>query len=258
MAYRVANGDGGAERVNGYAKSLKRKLQIIAHRGANSVLPENSLPAFEKAITLGCDGIEVDLRMTADREIVVFHDRRMGRMTGQDGRIEQMTLADIRNRRLSGSNDVKIPTLREVLDLAKDKCLINLDIKTAAIHKTGFEALILSQLEEFGLRDNIIFASFNPLVVRRFHALAPDIKIGFIYLERRHRWISLGIPLDSLHINYKRLSKSYIQHFQNRGIKLYAWTVDEAAAMKNVAGVGVDGIITNCPENYYDPANGLV
>lgn len=225
---------------------------IFAHRGANSFAPENSLPAFEHALRMGCDGIELDLRFSASGEVVIFHDRLMQRMTGKPGRVELCDLAEIRKRQLNGAKGVGIPILQEVLDLIGERLLINLDIKKGTVNANGFEEKIVRILRDFKLRENIIISSFNPLVVRRIYALAPELRLGFIYQKRSHRIFSAGIPLESLHGFYKILCEKYVRKLQGRGYRIYAWTVDNPDDMRRMMSLGVDGIITNRPEIFYE------
>src|SRR5262245_36503806 len=108
-------------------KRLKRPL-IIAHRGDTHAALENTMTAFESALTLGVDGIEMDLQLSRDGRVVVFHDDDLLRLAGRPGSIEDFTLAEL--ERIPLSNGGRIPTLEDVLDLIRDRCLLNLEIKT--------------------------------------------------------------------------------------------------------------------------------
>ncbi|RMH77481.1 MAG: hypothetical protein D6681_20915 [Calditrichaeota bacterium] len=232
------------------AKCGRRPL-IFAHRGANSFAPENSLAAFEAALQMGCDGIEMDLRFTASGDVVVFHDRRTYRMTGCRGHVHQLSLKQLREFRLQEKREHFIPTLQEALELIRDRTWINLDVKKESMRSNGFEEKILSILRDFHLCDNIIISSFNPVVIKRFHALAPEFRLGFIYKRRSHKIVANGVPLDSLHVYYRALSRRYVANLHARGYRVYAWTVDRESSMRRMLEKGVDGIITNKPESFY-------
>ena len=231
-------------------KAAKRPL-IFAHRGANSFAPENSIPAFEAALQLGCDGIEMDLRLTASGDVIVFHDRRLSRMTGCRGNVQQMALSEIRQCYLQNNSHFKIPVLEEVLEVIGDRMLINLDIKKEIMRNNGLEEKIIRILRDFNLKDNIIISSFNPLVLKKFYTLAPDFSLGFIYRQRSHKLIFNGVPVDSLHVYHRILTRRYIENLHNRHYKVYAWTVDKEKHLRRMVDIGVDGIITNYPDADY-------
>lgn len=225
---------------------------IFAHRGANSFAPENSLQAFEEAIRINCDGIEMDLRYTSSGDIVIFHDRGLYRMTGHDGNIQQLKLAEIRQHYLAGNPKYLIPTLEEALDLIGDKAIINLELKREFSRSNGFEEKVVRVLKEFKLIDNVIISSFNPFAVKKIAAIAPYLHLGFIYRNRSQKFMTIGTSLKSLHINFKTLSKKYLMAMQAKGYKVFPWTVDRIGDMKHLVEMGVDGLITNRPEVFYE------
>ncbi|MFZ0391285.1 MAG: glycerophosphodiester phosphodiesterase family protein [Calditrichia bacterium] len=227
---------------------------LFAHRGANSFGPENSLSAFAKAIEMGCDGIELDVRITADDKLVVFHDRNTLRMTGFRGSIQRMTFNKLRELRLGGEgfSPEKIPSLAELLDLAGKKLLINLDIKKERFSGSHFEQKIVALLNDFGLQENTVISSFNPFVLKRISSLNPALHLGYIYSNRSSLMMLNGHPVESLHVRYRLLSRRYLQHLQQRGLKVYAWTVDRLEAMQKLLEKGIDGIITNRPEYFLE------
>lgn len=225
---------------------------IFAHRGANSFAPENSLQAFEEAIKIQCDGIEMDLRYTGSGDVIIFHDRGLYRMTGREGNVQQLSLDEIREYYLAGNPKYVIPTLQEALELIRDKTFINLEVKRELSRSNGFEEKVVRILGEFRLRDNIIISSFNPLVLKRFAAIAPYLHLGFIYRNRTQKLMTIGTSLKSLHINFKSLSKRYLKAMQAKGYKVFPWTVDRIADMKHLVEMGADGIITNRPEVFYE------
>ncbi len=224
---------------------------IIAHRGANSFAPENSLKAFEAALNLGCDGIEMDLRYTASGDVVVFHDRNLYRMTGVRGKVQHLALSAIQKYFLNGTSEHRIPTLQEALDLIRDRALIVLDVKKESFRNNGFEEKICQILKDFKLVDNVVISSFNPFVLKKISHLAPQFHLGFIFRSRSHVLISNGTPLRSLHARYRILSNRYVRSLHEQGYRIYAWTIDKADQMWKAVKKEVDGIITNKPELFY-------
>jgi glycerophosphoryl diester phosphodiesterase len=232
-----------------------KQPMIFSHRGANTFEPENSLEAFKKAMELGCDGIEMDLRYTASGDIIVFHDRNLVRMTSQKGNVHQLSLSEIRKIALNNGSSRLIPTFQEALELIGDKVLINLDVKRERFRSNGFEEKILKTLSDFGLRDNIIISSFNPLVLKKIARISPQSHLGFIIRNRSQILMQTRMSLKSLHINYRILSKKYVKAKQAKGIKIIPWTIDEKEDMIHFNEMGVDGIITNRPEVYFQIMN---
>jgi len=229
--------------------TLKQPL-IFAHRGANSFAPENSLAAFDKAIKLGCHGIELDVRICASGEIVVFHDRTLTRMTGEKGRIQQQNwsrLSDLRLLHPRLQNE-RIPTLPEVLDLAGKTVLINIDIKKSTFSKNGIEEKILKILADKKYEENIIISSFNPFVLKKIAALNPRLHTGFILSNRTSMMILNGHPVKSLHARHPILNNRYLHRLLRRAQQVFAWTVDDESTMLKLIAMKIDGIITNRPE----------
>ncbi len=224
---------------------------IFAHRGANSFAPENSLKAFEEALRLGCDGVEMDLRYTASGDIIVHHDKGLYRMTGKRGNVQQLSLSQIRELCLQQNINCQVPTFQEALELLRNKVLINLDVKKESMKENGFEEKIIQVLRDFNLQENIIISSFNPQVVKRINSLAPRLRLGFIFRKRNHKMMNNGTFLESMHAYHRILSKRYAQNLQQRGYKVYAWTVDSEKGMRRMLKKGVNGIITNRPEIFY-------
>lgn len=232
---------------------------VFAHRGANSFAPENSLPAFQHAIDMGCEGIEMDVRLSGSDDIVVFHDRHTFRMTGVRGNVQKIPLSQLRKLRLEplGFSPEKIPTLQDVLDLAGKKVLINIDVKKESLGRNGFEEKIVDILKDQGLEDNILISSFNPFVLKKISALNSQLHVGFIFRNRSSMMMLNGHPVQSLHARYAILSKRYVENLRERDSKIYAWTVDDKKNMLDLITKKVDGIITNRPELFLDLKNRL-
>ena len=221
---------------------------IFAHRGANSFAPENTISAFEKAIDLGCDGIEVDVRFTIDQKIVVYHDRNTRRMTGRYGHIQKMQQPQIQELSIEHlGNNHRIPFLQDVLEVAADKCKIIIDVKREGVANNGFEDILVTLLKRMNLLEKVIISSFNPIVLKRIHALSP-VHTGFIFRNRSSMMMLNGHPVKSLHARHGILSRRYINNLRNRAQNIYAWTVDEKDKMIKMIENEVDGIITNNPE----------
>lgn len=197
---------------------------------------------------MGCDGIELDVRITQDGNPVVFHDRSLMRMTGQKGYIHRINRNSLDQMYLQPSQKERVPLLLDVLKLAGDRVILNLDVKKESMRNNGLEAAIVGLLQKCGLRDNIIISSFNPFVIKKFYQLNGGYRLGYIYHKRSHKFFSNGTPLDSMHVHFRRVSETYVARLHRLGFKVYAWTVDQPEEILQMQAAGVDGIISNYPE----------
>ena len=143
-----------------------RKTKVWAHRGASGYRPENTMEAFELAIKQGADGIELDVHTSADGELIVMHDETVDRVTDKTGLIKDMTLAQLKE--LKVSTDVepngiyRVPTLVEVLDLMRTTdMMVNIELKNSICFYPGMEEKILKLVKEMHMEDQLIYSSFN-------------------------------------------------------------------------------------------------
>ena len=143
-----------------------KQVQVYAHRGASAYAPENTLPAFALAMEQGADGIELDIHLTKDGELVVIHDEKVDRTTNGTGLVKDYTLAELRglcaDNGMEGFSEARIPTLREVLALVKPSdMMVNIEIKTGILWYDGIEEKALRLVQDMGMQDRVIWSSFN-------------------------------------------------------------------------------------------------
>ena len=220
--------------------------KIIAHRGASADAPENTLAAFQLALDQGADGIELDVMLSKDRQLVVIHDDLVDRTTNGTGRVQDLTLAEL--RALDAGQGEKIPTLDEVLTRFGGKLLINIELKN---YSTIFDSLpldVAALIQDHGVTDSILISSFNPINFPRFHRRLPDIPIGMLTFPGKARFFAYGLfHYDALHPYFKDVDEALVQRTHARGREINVWTVDEAADIRHLAKIGVDSLITNRP-----------
>ncbi len=220
--------------------------KIIAHRGASADAPENTLAAFQLALDQGADGIELDVMLSKDRQLVVIHDDLVDRTTNGTGRVQDLTLAEL--RALDAGKGEKIPTLDEVLARFGGKFLINIELKN---YSTIFDSLpldVAALIQDQGVADSILISSFNPINFPRFHRRLPDIPIGMLTFPGKARFFAYGLfRYDALHPYFKDVDEALVQRMHARGREINVWTVDEAADIRHLAKIGVDSLITNRP-----------
>ena len=161
------------------------KVKILAHRGASAYAPENTLEAFRLAMEQGADGIELDVQMTKDGELVVIHDETIDRVSNGNGAVRDYTLEEL--KQFSVSNhfeqypDVKIPTLREVLELVKPGTMeINIELKTGIYWYPQIEQKVLELVKEEGMEERIIYSSFNHYSVQKIRELSPEAETAYL------------------------------------------------------------------------------
>lgn len=163
---------------------MSTKPLVWAHRGASGYAPENTLAAFQKAVDLGADGVELDIQLTKDDQIVVIHDEMIDRTSDGKGWVKDYTLEELRafnyNRTKPEYKHADIPTMREVFELLKPTGLfINIEIKTGVVFYEKIEEKILALAKEMGMEDRVCYSSFNHYTVTRIHELKPDAEVGF-------------------------------------------------------------------------------
>lgn len=229
---------------------------IWAHRGADKYAPENTLPSFELAAQMGADGVELDVQLTKDGEIVVCHDERLERTSNGKGWLKDYTLSELKKLDFSGGDEryagVQIPTLQEVLRLLWDTGMyVDIELKTKVIPYPKIEEKCIDLIKETGYEDRVIFCSFNHLSLQRVRLIEPEMKIGYLYLRASASSISLAKRLgaDALHITPQNLMKpGILEKCQETGILVNAWTINEESDLKTCIEHGVHAVITDYPD----------
>ena len=235
---------------------MSTKPLVWAHRGASGYAPENTLAAFQKAVDLGADGVELDIQLTKDDQIVVIHDEKIDRTSDGKGWVKDYTLEELRafnyNRTKPEYKHADIPTMREVFELLKPTGLfINIEIKTGVVFYEKIEEKILALTKEMGMEDRVCYSSFNHYTVIRIHELKPDAEVGFLYADGPIDMPSYGVKhgVNALHpALYNLQYDGFVKECKEKGLKLNVWTVNERPYMEMCCQYGVDAIITNYPD----------
>ena len=230
----------------------------IAHRGASRVVPENTLAAFEKALELGANGIEFDVRLSADGVPVVIHDATVDATTDGTGRVEAMELAALKQLDAGSSfapsfAGTRIPTLAEVLETVEGDVLLNVELKDSALLHSGLEQAVVDVIRQHGNAEQVLLSSFNPLALRRVQQIAPHLATALLYT--RPAWAALHLarlvlprPLAALHPRCTVVDEQWIDWAEAHESRVHVWTVDDPAEMRRLINAGVHGIITNAPD----------
>lgn len=228
---------------------------VLGHRGARLEAPENTLPALRRALELGADGVELDARLSADGEAIVFHDDRLERTTNGRGYVAQMTLAELRQLD-AGSRfgpafaGTRICTLAEALELLRPARLVNVELKGPP-EDAGLERCVLEVVHRAGMGERVVFSSFDPEHLRRLRAVDGSATLAWLYnwpwqTEQAFR-LAEEVGLWGLHPAGRAVRAGLIRRAHRHGLRVLAWTVNAAVAARRMARWGIDGLITDRP-----------
>lgn len=229
--------------------------KVFAHRGASAYAPENTLPAFALAARQGADGIELDVHLSRDGELVVIHDEALDRTTNGTGLVKDHTLAELQalcaDNGMSGFAAARIPTLEEVLTLVKPGTMaVNIELKTGILWYDSLEEKALRLVESLGMQDRVIWSSFNHYSIEKVRQLAPDARTAYLYsdiicdVEK----YAAARGVDGLHPGlYNVKMADFLQRYLTSGLDVRVWTVNEADDLRWLMKAGAD-VITNDPK----------
>ena len=231
-------------------RSQTGRVLVLAHRGASGLRPENTLAAFRDALEDGADGLELDVRATADGELVVLHDRTVNRTTNGAGSVSKKTVDEVEKLDAGswfqpGFRNEHIPLLSQVLDLAVNGTILDLEIKEKP-QNTAFLERFADLVRQRGCTGRVVVTAMNPKVLKRLRSLAPDLRVGPV--------VTAPYGKDLFENGYAVLSCSEevldepcLQRAHERGVAVWVWTVNDLSRAARFAELGVDGIITNYP-----------
>ncbi len=238
--------------------------RIISHRGANAYAPQNTLPAFEKAIGIGVDGFETDVHITKDGEIVLCHNYTIDETSTGKGNISDKTLAELKSYDFGsyfcGKYDwTQIPTIDEFLSFVKttDISVMNIEIKSPKENETGIVRETIKAVKEHGLFDRLLISSFDPKLLIEAKEIDSNCKTGYLYAPNRPITLKVfwravefakSINADALHPQFIFVGEDYVYKAHEEGLMVNAWTVNDPMFINKMIKSGVDGIITDLPD----------
>ena len=244
------------EHVTLLLEAFMEKPLVWAHRGASGYAPENTLPAFAMAADMHADGVELDIQLTKDGEIVVCHDERVDRTSNAKGNIRDFTLDELKKLDFSNGKlayeGVQIPTMREVCDLLKPTGLtINIELKTGEYFYPSIEEKIVKLIHECGMEKKVIYSSFNHYSIRKIQELDPEAETAFLYEDGFIDMPAYGekYGVKALHPSgYNLQYPAFMEDCRKRGLDVNVWTIDREADIRACIACGVHAIITNLPD----------
>jgi glycerophosphoryl diester phosphodiesterase len=219
-------------------------VEVIAHRGASAYAPEHTLAAYDLALQQGADVLEIDVRSTADGELVLVHDETLLRTLGDPRRVDALTRDDLAALD-AGSRPLTLDGFLAHYGRGT-RYLVDLKDPTPA-----WEPALVATLARHEVTDLAVVQSFDLPGLRRIHALAPDLPLGALYPRE------LGPRLDLDDVAsfacgvgawHTRIDAALVAGARLRGLTVRAWTVDLPADLERLAALGVDGLITNVPD----------
>jgi glycerophosphoryl diester phosphodiesterase len=214
----------------------------IGHRGARAYEPENTLRSFRKALEIGVDAVELDVRKTRDNHLVVIHDADVKRTTNGKGLIAELTLKEI--KQFSTEKGEKIPTLEEALDFIDNKAKIIIELK-----EQGLEEKVLSTIQSKKLEKNVIIVSFLEDALAKTRELNKQIETGLIYAKHKNPVkAALELKANYLLPLYRFTHTANVQKAHENNLKVLVWTINTPEEAAEYAKKGVDGIATDKPD----------
>jgi len=231
---------------------------IIAHRGASASAPENTLAAFQLAYDQKADGIELDVMLSADCELIVLHDEHVDRTTDGQGTVSTMRLADLKGLnagakfKMGWSGKEALPLLAEVFDLVGNKMLINVELKNLTQPFNDLTQRVISLVEKAGLEESVLLSSFNPFNLQIAKRCNPKIKRGLLTEGGKRGGLLRGVlgeafAYDALHPYFKDVDLNLMRRLHGKRKQVNPWTVDDPQDLLRLKDLGVDMIITNDP-----------
>ncbi|MFJ7983509.1 glycerophosphodiester phosphodiesterase [Lysinibacillus xylanilyticus] len=231
-------------------------MNIFAHRGVSAHYPENTMAAFVAASKLPITGIELDVHLTADRELVVIHDETIDRTSNGSGFVKDYTLQELRafdygswfSSKFDGEG---IPTLGDVLELfAGTNHRINIELKTDVFPYNGIEALVIKEVAAYQMTERVIISSFNHESIQIVAQRAPYIEKAALFAEILVDFsgYTAQIPADAIHVSLPTAFRRSIQEALNEGAIVRVYTVNDVEQAKQLQQLGVQAIFTDDPE----------
>lgn len=228
----------------------------IAHRGFRGRYPENSLLAFEKALEAGADGIELDVQLTKDQQVVVYHDPTLERLTKSSKKVIECTLEELQKLELISETVLEIkpqpiPSFEEYLEWVRDKEVITyIELKVAHDEEDGLEERVIELINKYELKNSIEISSPFPKRLKRIKRLDSVIRTGLLNFEGELKTIDLAkeIGAEVLHPLYTNLTQEKIEYAHSLGVELNPWGLDEIEDLFKINQLDVRSIITDFPD----------
>ncbi len=240
---------------------FNKKFLFFGHRGAPNFAPENTIYSFKKAIEMGVDGIELDVLLTQDDNLIIHHDIDLLKLTGEDNKINSLDYNELIKFNASGKwgekiGFQKIPLLDEVLELLIDnKIILNIEIKSIRFFPTKVVEKVIQFILKNKLMERCIVSSFNPLIIRKVKKLSPEIFTSLIWSKEETpfmlKWYKplyfISKP-DGFHPDKLYTNKKLVKWAKSKKLPICVFTVNDKIELNRLKKLGVNGIFTDNPQ----------
>jgi len=231
---------------------------VFAHRGASAHAPENTLAAFKLALDQGADGIELDVKLTADEKVVVIHDATVDRTTDAHGRVKDMTLAEFRALDAGSSfsevfKGERVPTLEEVFETVGKHTFINVELTNYTTPRDHLVESVCILVKKFGMQKRVLFSSFLSANLSHARSYLPEVPTGLLALDgilglwSRSFGFAFG-KYDALHPNLRNVTQQQIYFVHRLKRRIHVWTVNDETDLRRLFKWGVDAVFTDDPQ----------
>lgn len=214
----------------------------IGHRGARAYEPENTLSSFRRALELGVDAVELDVRKTFDNKLVVIHNANVNKTTNGSGEVNELTLEEIQGFIIEKNEHV--PTLEEVLDTVANRVKVLVELK-----ETGTEEQVVNLIRRKQLAENVILISFHEDILRKVREVSNELKTGLIYVRHKNP-IQAALDLNAKYLLplYRFTHSANVKKAHEAGLKVIVWTINKKEEVEEYKKKGVDGIASDKPD----------
>jgi glycerophosphoryl diester phosphodiesterase len=237
---------------------MARRVQVFAHRGAKLAAPENTLPAFQKALDMGADGIELDVQCSKDGALMILHDFTLDHTTNGHGLLKEFSAAELAALD-AGSHfspdfaGTRIPTLEQIFDLVGSRCRINVEIKSQEPDGGREVDLVAALVKRRKLYDQVIISSFNPLSLIRMRWTDSRIALGYLYYQPVPdalwaAWFASLLKPEAIHPHHALVDEELIAFAHANDCAVNVWTVNDVPEAQRLADLGVNVIMTDAPD----------
>jgi glycerophosphoryl diester phosphodiesterase len=220
----------------------------IAHRGFKGIAPENTLIAFQKALDIAVDGIELDVHLSSDGHIIVVHDETIDRTTNGKGMVNNLSLPELKSFLIDEKH--QIPTLPEVLELVNQKCMVNIELKGAGTAEAVANLITTYVQDENWNYNDFLVSSFDWNALQQLRFLNEKIPIGVLTQTDLSLAFAFAkfMKAETIHPYYHLLTKENTMQMQEKGLHVFAWTINDMEEIQNMKLLNVNGIISDYPD----------
>jgi glycerophosphoryl diester phosphodiesterase len=216
-------------------------MMIMGHRGAAALEPENTLRSIERAVEIGVDAVEIDVRLSEDRELVVIHDSTVDRTTNGSGPVSGYSLDDL--KKLDAGAGQTIPTLQEVMELIGHEVKLVIELK-----EEETERMVVELIKRNNLEDNVYVISFWHELVKTVKVIESCIKTGVLLVGCPvDTCVASQASADALVMKYNFVNRHFVEMVHKDGLQVFVWNIDDRYLLKPYVDMGVDGIGSNDP-----------